>query len=117
MNCSTCFSEKELPEQILIADYECFQGTECDVIIVTAAKALPFEFLDSPQNICVALTRARKSLIFCGNFEFVHNIPVWRSFLNDASSRGRLFEVDKNTDFDFIGTLTAPNHINWNQNE
>lgn len=115
MNLSSCFSEKELPEQIEIADYDCFQGTEYDVIIVTAVKALPFEFLDSLHNICVALTRARKSLIFCGNFECVKNKPVWKSFLNDASERGRLFDVDKNTYL--FDKLTVSNRINWGQNE
>lgn len=44
----------------------------------------------------VVLTRARKALIFCGNFNEVKHLPQWNAFLVDALERKRLFIIPYN---------------------
>lgn len=45
-----------------------FQGQERDVIIMSCVRSQKIGFLSDRQRLCVALTRARHSLIMCGNF-------------------------------------------------
>lgn len=45
-----------------------FQGQECDVIIMSCVRSQKIGFLSDRQRLCVALTRAKRSLIMCGNF-------------------------------------------------
>lgn len=88
------FSERKEFPQIDISNCDCFQGTERDIILITAIKADFFGLLSSSHMINVALTRARRTLIVCGNFYKVKDLPVWKSFLDDAKDRGRFFTID-----------------------
>lgn len=45
-----------------------FQGQERDVIIMSCVRSNGIGFLSDKQRLCVALTRAKHSLILCGNF-------------------------------------------------
>ncbi|CAL7938974.1 unnamed protein product [Xylocopa violacea] len=45
-----------------------FQGQERDVIIMSCVRSEKIGFLADRQRLCVALTRAKHSLIICGNF-------------------------------------------------
>lgn len=45
-----------------------FQGQERDVIIMSLVRSSGIGFLSDPQRLCVALTRAKFTLIICGNF-------------------------------------------------
>lgn len=45
-----------------------FQGQERDVIIMSCVRSHGIGFLSDRQRLCVALTRAKHSLILCGNF-------------------------------------------------
>lgn len=45
-----------------------FQGQERDVIIMSCVRSRGIGFLSDRQRLCVALTRAKHSLILCGNF-------------------------------------------------
>jgi len=45
-----------------------FQGQERDVIIMSCVRSSGIGFLSDKQRLCVALTRAKHSLILCGNF-------------------------------------------------
>ena len=45
-----------------------FQGQECDIIIMSCVRSQKIGFLSDRQRLCVALTRAKRSLIMCGNF-------------------------------------------------
>lgn len=88
------FRENKAFDQIAISSYDCFRGEEKDIIIIAAIKSDPFNLLNSSQMINVAMTRARQSLIFCGNFSGASQLPVWQSFLANANERNRLFTID-----------------------
>lgn len=45
-----------------------FQGQERDIIIMSCVRSNGIGFLSDRQRLCVALTRAKHSLILCGNF-------------------------------------------------
>lgn len=46
-----------------------FQGQERDIIIMSCVRSHGIGFLSDRQRLCVALTRAKHSLILCGNFQ------------------------------------------------
>lgn len=49
-----------------------FQGQERDVIIMSCVRSHGIGFLSDPQRLCVALTRAKHTLIICGNLTPFH---------------------------------------------
>ncbi|XP_076681204.1 putative helicase senataxin isoform X2 [Andrena cerasifolii] len=73
-----------------------FQGQERDVIILSCVRSEKIGFLSDKQRLCVALTRAKHSLIVCGNFntgtKFVKD-TMWRALLSDARGRQMYFTV------------------------
>ncbi|KOX75801.1 putative helicase senataxin [Melipona quadrifasciata] len=75
-----------------------FQGQECDVIIISCVRSHKIGFLSDRQRLCVALTRAKQSLIICGNFNAFMRYPMWNSLIADAKSRRVFFNVNPNAD-------------------
>lgn len=77
-----------------------FQGLEKDIIIVTALKPLNgFASLDNRDSLAITLTRARESLIFLGNFQYIRTkidsmSDLWESFRIDAKQRKRFADLD-----------------------
>ncbi|XP_071451629.1 probable helicase senataxin isoform X2 [Hetaerina americana] len=65
-----------------------FQGQERDVVIMSCVRSYRIGFLGEMKRINVALTRARRSLIVCGNFNSLKNHELWNAFLSDGVSRG-----------------------------
>lgn len=45
-----------------------YQGQEKDIIILCTTRTTGIGFLANPQRLNVALTRAKRTLIVCGNF-------------------------------------------------
>lgn len=45
-----------------------FQGGECDILLISTVRTHGVGFMDDMCRLNVALTRARQSLIICGNF-------------------------------------------------
>lgn len=45
-----------------------FQGSECDVLFISTVRTYGVGFMDDICRLNVALTRAKQSLIICGNF-------------------------------------------------
>ncbi|XP_012141284.2 putative helicase senataxin isoform X1 [Megachile rotundata] len=78
-----------------------FQGQERDVIIMSCVRSERIGFLSDRQRLCVALTRAKHSLIICGNFNvFMVQLQrdlMWNSLLLDAKSRKVYFNVNANS--------------------
>ncbi|XP_078034885.1 putative helicase senataxin isoform X2 [Augochlora pura] len=75
-----------------------FQGQERDVIIMSCVRSQKIGFLSDRQRLCVALTRAKHSLIICGNFSVFNKDPMWNSLLSDARSRKIYFNVNAQAD-------------------
>ncbi|XP_071572416.1 uncharacterized protein Setx [Temnothorax nylanderi] len=73
-----------------------FQGQERDVIIMSCVRSNGIGFLSDKQRLCVALTRAKHSLILCGNFNTFKRDQMWKALLNDARDRGILCRIDPN---------------------
>lgn len=45
-----------------------YQGQEKDIIIISNTRTTGVGFLSYPQRLNVAMTRAKKCLIICGNY-------------------------------------------------
>ncbi|XP_037044454.1 uncharacterized protein LOC119080290 isoform X2 [Bradysia coprophila] len=63
------------------------QGQERDIVIISIARTRGIGFLAIRQRLNVALTRAKKMLILCGNFNSLQSHPMWTSLLDDARNR------------------------------
>jgi len=70
----TFFRISSLPENLKekitfeVNTVDGFQGQERDIIIMSCVRSHGIGFLSDRQRLCVALTRAKHSLIMCGNF-------------------------------------------------
>ena len=71
-----------------------FQGQERDVIIMSCVRSHRIGFLSDKQRLCVALTRAKHTLIICGNFNIFMRDVMWNSLLSDAKARKVYFNVN-----------------------
>ncbi|XP_043588324.1 helicase sen1 isoform X2 [Bombus pyrosoma] len=91
-----------LPENVkrkikyIVDTVDRFQGQECDVIILSCVRSQKIGFLSDRQRLCVALTRAKHSLIICGNFNIFMRYPMWNSLIADAKTRKVFFNVNPN---------------------
>ncbi|XP_060828879.1 uncharacterized protein LOC132914081 [Bombus pascuorum] len=91
-----------LPENVkrkikyIVDTVDHFQGQECDVIIFSCVRSEKIGFLSDRQRLCVALTRAKHSLIMCGNFNIFMRYPMWNSLIADAKARKVFFNVKPN---------------------
>ncbi|KAL0106520.1 hypothetical protein PUN28_016311 [Cardiocondyla obscurior] len=73
-----------------------FQGQERDIIIMSCVRSKGIGFLSDKQRLCVALTRAKRSLILCGNFDTFMKDQMWKALLIDAKTRGILYHIKPN---------------------
>ncbi|PSN48545.1 hypothetical protein C0J52_05916 [Blattella germanica] len=75
-----------------------FQGQERDIIVMSCVRTGGVGFLADTQRLNVALTRARYSLLLCGNFTSlrVGSDNMWRALLENASQRNVLKHVTAN---------------------
>lgn len=58
-----------------------------------------FKLFSTTENLSIALTRAKESLIFCGNFQYVCTkqdsmTNTWEKLLSDAKHRNRFFDLN-----------------------
>lgn len=84
------------------------QGKEKDVIILSLARTNGTGFLDNDPRINVALTRARKCLIICGNFCSLQRASNWGELLQDASHRKVYIEASCTTPDDLKLLILKP---------
>jgi hypothetical protein len=79
--------------QVDVRSVDGFQGSERDVIILSAVRSNPqrsIGFLTDPRRLNVAVTRARFSLVVVGNCSTLSADPVWSSLIQSARQRGLL---------------------------
>ncbi|XP_012264614.2 probable helicase senataxin [Athalia rosae] len=74
--------------QIDVNTVDSFQGQERDIVVMSCVRSNGLGFLADRQRLCVALTRAKQSLVLCGNFKNFVRDPMWSALLYDASTRG-----------------------------
>ncbi|XP_055627516.1 uncharacterized protein LOC129769334 isoform X2 [Toxorhynchites rutilus septentrionalis] len=94
------FLFKKKITQVSVLSIDSVQGQEYDVVIISLARTVGTGFLDSPQRLNVALTRARKCLIMCGNFYDLKDVPVWSALLQDAEDRKLLYHIEDDDGYD-----------------
>lgn len=91
--------------QVSVLSIDSVQGQEYDVVIISLARSVGTGFLGSPQRLNVALTRARKCLIVCGNFSDLKDNTVWSALLEDAERRKLHFHIADDDEYDDSGTF------------
>jgi len=79
-----------------------FQGQERDVIIMSCVRSNGIGFLADRQRLCVALTRARNTLVLCGNFAAFEKNSMWKALLSDARARKVFVNMRANCDVNEI---------------
>lgn len=84
-----------LSSNVEVGTIDSFQGRERDVIIISCVRTDGIGFLSDPQRLNVALTRARSSLIVCGNFRSLEKDHTWMSLLSNARKRKVLKHVNQ----------------------
>lgn len=87
-NMSSELEEKRNRFSIEINTVDSFQGQERDVILMSCVRSHGIGFLSDRQRLCVALTRAKHTLILCGNFYAFMRDQMWNALISDAKSRG-----------------------------
>lgn len=55
-------------KKIQVNTVDSFQGSECDIIVLSCVRSEGIGFVKDPNRLNVSLTRAKHSLILCGNF-------------------------------------------------
>uniref|UniRef100_A0A1Q3G116 FHA domain-containing protein n=1 Tax=Culex tarsalis TaxID=7177 RepID=A0A1Q3G116_CULTA len=91
--------------QVSVLSIDSVQGQEYDVVIISLARSVGTGFLGSPQRLNVALTRARKCLILCGNFADLKDNNVWSSLLEDAEKRKLYYPIADDDEYDDVNTF------------
>lgn len=91
--------------QVSVLSIDSVQGQEYDVVIISLARSVGTGFLGSPQRLNVALTRARKCLIVCGNFSDLKDNTVWSALLEDAERRNLHYHIADDDEYDDSGTF------------
>lgn len=66
-NRKTRFTVADAPVELVCATVDRFQGREADLVILSLRNTRRVGFLDSPNRLNVALTRARQQLVVAGN--------------------------------------------------
>jgi len=100
--------EKGVKVRIEVNTIDGFQGREMDIIIISAVRSFGDQgaggigFLNSPQRLNVAITRAKCSLFICLNGDFLKENSLWNELIEDAKRRNVHFSCFAQVEDDFI---------------
>ncbi|NXM50736.1 ZNFX1 protein, partial [Gymnorhina tibicen] len=70
-----------------------YQGEENDIILLSLVRSNKEErpgFLQIPNRICVALSRARKGLYCIGNMRMLGKVPLWNKIIQTLGKNGHI---------------------------
>ncbi|XP_017016615.1 uncharacterized protein [Drosophila kikkawai] len=82
-----------------------YQGLEKDVVIISNARTRGCGFLANYQRLNVALTRPKRCLVICGNFDDLQSVDMWRQLLDDARQRKVYFDLKRDEVNDLRNSL------------
>ncbi|KAH8256274.1 hypothetical protein KR026_012193 [Drosophila bipectinata] len=74
---------------------DAYQGLEKDVVILSNARTRGCGFLSNYHRLNVALTRPKRCLVICGNFDDLQSVDMWRQLLDDARQRNVYFDLER----------------------
>ncbi|XP_066055411.1 NFX1-type zinc finger-containing protein 1 [Chamaea fasciata] len=70
-----------------------YQGEENDIILLSLVRSNKAErpgFLQIPNRICVALSRAKKGLYCIGNMRMLGRVPLWNKIIQTLGKNGHI---------------------------
>ncbi|XP_054701392.1 NFX1-type zinc finger-containing protein 1 isoform X2 [Grus americana] len=70
-----------------------YQGEENDVILLSLVRSNSEErtgFLQIPNRVCVALSRAKKGLYCIGNMRMLGKVPLWSKIIHTLREKGHI---------------------------
>ncbi|XP_063260631.1 NFX1-type zinc finger-containing protein 1 [Prinia subflava] len=70
-----------------------YQGEENDIILLSLVRSNKQEkpgFLQIPNRICVALSRAKKGLYCIGNMRMLGKVPLWSKIIQTLGKNGHI---------------------------
>ncbi|NXN81607.1 ZNFX1 protein, partial [Bombycilla garrulus] len=70
-----------------------YQGEENDIILLSLVRSNKEErpgFLQIPNRICVALSRAKKGLYCIGNMRMLGKVPLWNKIIQTLGKNGHI---------------------------
>ncbi|NXU40378.1 ZNFX1 protein, partial [Drymodes brunneopygia] len=70
-----------------------YQGEENDIILLSLVRSNKEErpgFLQIPNRICVALSRAKKGLYCIGNMKMLGKVPLWNKIIQTLRKNGHI---------------------------
>ena len=73
---NTRFSVRDAPVEVVCGTVDRFQGREADLVMLSMRNTGRVGFLDSPNRLNVAVTRARQQLVVVGNAEYFRDCRV-----------------------------------------
>ena len=77
------FYPKKWPVSIIVSTTDRFQGQEADMVFITLRNTGRIGFLDSPNRMNVALTRAREALFVVGHWDYFAGIESGSQRMDD----------------------------------
>lgn len=80
---------------ITVNTIDSYQGQEKDIVIISTTRTKGVGFMASSQRLNVAITRAKRCLIICGNFVSLQTTHIWSSLIKDATERNLLYNVSR----------------------
>ncbi|KYR02991.1 hypothetical protein DLAC_00477 [Tieghemostelium lacteum] len=87
--------------KIQVSTVDAFQGAEKDIIILSCSRSsIAGGFIDNPQRINVAITRAKNHFIVVGNERVLLASPLWKTILSN-SKKTRSKTILSNKQFKF----------------
>ncbi|NWI50997.1 ZNFX1 protein, partial [Calyptomena viridis] len=70
-----------------------YQGEENDIVLLSLVRSNKEErtgFLQIPNRICVALSRAKKGLYCIGNMRMLSKVPLWSKIIHTLREKGHI---------------------------
>ncbi|KAB5584014.1 hypothetical protein PHYPO_G00102520 [Pangasianodon hypophthalmus] len=70
-----------------------YQGEENDIVILSLVRSNPegrVGFLQIPNRVCVALSRAKKGLYCLGNMDMFSKVKLWSNILHTLREKGQV---------------------------
>lgn len=72
----TRFTARDAPVEIVCGTVDRFQGREADLVLLSMRNTERVGFLDSPNRLNVAVTRARQQLVVVGNADYFRSCRI-----------------------------------------
>jgi hypothetical protein len=91
----TRFMVRDAPVEIVCGTVDRFQGREADLVMLSMRNTQRVGFLDSPNRLNVAVTRARQQLVIFGRHDYFKDCGVYE--LEALATQTQLFGGDEKT--------------------